>query len=115
MVPCPRPLTAGRVACAHAQLNHVTVAFWMYISSVATRDYITDDRRKLNYVTVTFWKYHQWLCETTSQTELQISSVALQDYIATELRNCRCTSAKKLKNPCALCDFSSFLGPETGY
>ena len=70
MVPRPRPLTASHVPCAHAQLSHVAVPFWMYISSVATRDYIADDRRKLNYVTVTFWKYRLWLRETTSQTEL---------------------------------------------
>ena len=36
LVSRPRPLTAGRVPCVHAQLNYVTVACWMYISSVAT-------------------------------------------------------------------------------
>ena len=31
LVPRPRLLIAGRVPCAHAQLNYVAVAFWMYI------------------------------------------------------------------------------------
>ena len=73
LVPCLHPLTAGRMPCAHAQLNYLNVAFWMYIhvhvSSVATRDYIAYDRRKLKYVTVTFWKNRPWLCETTLQTK----------------------------------------------
>ena len=88
LVPHPRSLTAGCVPCAHAQLNYVTVAFWMYISFVATQDYIMDDHRKLNYVTVAFWKYRPWLCETTLQTEL---------------RNSRLLTKKILKKSCAPC------------